>query len=133
MKSETIIEILEAHTDSLGHLNHVQAVEYMERARDDWYRMCGLWEGDEKEELLGTVVVNIDFNYRGECFLGERLVVLTWPERVGTKSFRLGHQIIRPDGEVAIGGHATSVVMDMRDRRTIPVPECMARHFPAGD
>ena len=128
----TSIEVLKEHTDSLGHLNHVQAVEYLERARDDWYQAADLWDGRpwSDSETLATVVVNVNINYRLECFLGEQLVVETAPVVKGSKSFTLGHKIIKPDGQIAIDGEATSVIMDMSSRSIIPVPECLGRYLP---
>ena len=133
MKTETRIEVLETHTDELGHLNHVEAIRFLELARDDWYQRCGLWGGRpwSSDEILGTIVVNVNVNYRLECFLGEELIVITIPVSMGAKSYTLGHEIIRPDASVAIDGHATSVVMDMSERRVIPVPACLAEHLPA--
>ena len=116
----------EKHCDELGHLNHVQAVEYLERAREHWYRSCGL----EWSDGFGTIVVNIDFNYRLECFVGDQLTVITRPLSMGTKSLKLGHQILRSDGRVAVDGEATSVVMDLQARQIIAVPDCLAEHLP---
>ena len=69
-------------------------------------------------------------NYRAECFLGEKVKVMTRPGSMGTKSFTLEHEIIKPDGQVAIDGIATSVIMDTTQRAIIPVPACMAEHLP---
>ena len=33
MDGTTLITVTEAHCDELGHLNHVEAVRYLERAR----------------------------------------------------------------------------------------------------
>jgi acyl-CoA thioester hydrolase/thioesterase-3 len=130
MQTESIILVTQAHCDELGHLNHVEAVRYLETAREDWYRACGLYEGAEGLLLFAAVVVNINYNYRLECFLGERLSAMTRPVSMGTKSFTLAHEIVKPDGGIAISGEATSCIMDMKARAIIPVPACMARHLP---
>ena len=131
MDGAIIITVTQTHCDELGHLNHVEAVRYLERARAQWYRSCGLNDGDEDgEHSRGTVVVNIDYNYRAECFLGERLRVTTRPISMGTRSFTLAHEIIKPDGRIAIDGQCTSVIMDLAERAIIPVPECLAVHLP---
>ena len=128
MDGAITITVTEAHCDELGHLNHVEAVRYLERARGRWYRECGLYA--DSEHLLGTVVVNIDYNYRVECFVGERLKVTTRPVSMGTRSFILEHAIIKRDGRTAIDGRCTSVIMDLAERTIIPVPECLAVHLP---
>ena len=129
MEGATTITVTEAHCDALGHLNHVEAVRYLERAREAWYRECGLFD-DVSEHSLGTVVVNIDYNYRAECFAGERLRVTTRPVSMGTRSFTLAHAIIKPDGRTAVDGRCTSVIMDLAARSIIPVPGCLAVHLP---
>ena len=128
MEGAITITVTQAHCDELGHLNHVEAVRYLERARSDWYRACGLFDS-QGGQSLGTVVVNIDYNYRVECFVGERLKVETRPQSMGTRSFTLGHAIIKPDGRIAIDGQCTSVIMDLDERSIIPVPECLAAHL----
>ncbi len=129
MEGAITITVTQAHCDELGHLNHVEAVRYLERARSHWYRECGLFD-DASEHSLGTVVVNIDYNYRVECFVGERLNVTTRPKAMGTRSFTLEHAIIKPDGRTAIDGQCTSIVMDLDERSIISVPECLAVHLP---
>ena len=129
MEGAITITVTQDHCDELGHLNHVEAVRYLERARGRWYRECGLFDAEGKHSL-GTVVVNIDYNYRVECFAGERLRVTTRPVSMGTRSFTLAHAIIKPDGRTAIDGRCTSVIMDLAERSIIPVPECLAVYLP---
>ena len=125
------ITVTDAHCDELGHLNHVEAVRYLERARAQWYRDCGLFDHDgENASSLGTVVVNIDYDYRLECFRDEILEVVTRPVSMGTRSFTLAHEIIKPDGRIAVDGTCTSVIMDLAERAIIPVPDCLAVHLP---
>ena len=128
MEDAVFITVTQTDCDELGHLNHVEAVRYLERARAQWYRACGLY--GEGEQSLGTVVVNIDYNYRAECFDGEKLRVTTRPVSMGTRSFVLAHEIVKPDGRVAIDGQCTSVIMDLAERSIIAVPECLAVHLP---
>jgi YbgC/YbaW family acyl-CoA thioester hydrolase len=122
-----ILDVEQQHTDELGHLNHVAAVRLLEQARYAWYRACGLF--DPALGRFGTVVVNIDYDYRRECFLGERLRITSRGLSMGTKSMLVGHEIVKPDGQIAIEGRATSVVMDLATRRIVPVPTCVARHL----
>lgn len=122
------VEVTAQHTDELGHLNHVQAVEILQNARlalyDTWgLRDNGLGSG------YGTVVVNIDVSFRRECFLGDRLTVVTRPVSVGNKSFVVAQAILRSDGEIAVEGKITSVVMEMAARAIVPVPAPFLGYF----
>ena len=131
MNGMITITVTQAHCDDLGHLNHVEAVRYLQRAREQWYRDCSLFDRDaEHGPPLGTVVVNINCDYRLECFLDERLEVVTRPVSMGTRSFTLAHEIVKPDSRVALAGTCTSVIMDLAERVIIPVPECLAAHLP---
>jgi len=132
LETRTPITVTGEHCDELGHLNHVAAVRLLELARDHWYQKAELWGGRpwSAAETLGTLVVNIHFNYRRECFLGEELTVVTFPVVRGTKSYTLGQQILKADDSIAIDGESISVVMDMQQRAVIAVPEVMARYLP---
>jgi thioesterase-3 len=129
MQSELFIEVLPEHTDEIGHLNHVQALEFLQRGRIDLYAGCGL-RTRKGVERFGTVVVNLNVNFRKECFLGEALRVVTRTLALGRKSFKVVQEIRRPEGTVAVEGIVTSVVMDMGTRATIGIPEWFAEKFP---
>ncbi len=134
MAFETKIEVGKCHIDQLNHLNHVETVRFLERSRSDWLQMCGLdtvgIETVDGSPRYGSVVVNINYNYRDQCMVGDRLIITTQPEFLGNKSYRLHHKIIRPNGSLALEGTATSVIMDLSTRAIIKVPTCIARHFP---
>ena len=131
---ETISNVIvqSAHVDELGHLNHVAAVDILQYARDDWDQQAGLWGGRpwSGDENLGTLVLNINVNYRLECFLDEEIRVVTRPLYRGSKSYTLAQEIRKADDRVAIDATVTSLVMDMAAHETLPVPECMARYLP---
>ena len=135
MKFTSETKVLARQVDDLGHLNHVYALEILETARDDWYAAANLWQGRSWSgaETLQTLVLNVNFNYRLECFLDEDLKVVTSPQRRGRKSFVLAQEIIKADGRVAIDGTATSIVRDAAQGVTVPVPECLARYLPERD
>lgn len=133
MQTSSAARVQSRHVDELGHLNHVAAVDILQYARDDWYQAAGLWEGRpwSGDENLGTVVLNINVNYRAECFLDEKLKVVTRPLYCGNKSYTLAQEIVKPDGQVAIDATVTSLIMDLAAHATLPVPECLARLFPS--
>ena len=143
MQTEMMLEVEQQHTDTLGHLNHVAAVRILEQARYAWYQACGLFDSgsgsgtgsgsesgiESQPGRVGTVVVNINYDYRRECVLGERLRIISRGLSMGTKSMLIGHEIVKPDGQIAIEGKATSVVMDLTARRIVEVPACVAQYL----
>ena len=132
MITESLYIIDSTHTDELGHLNHVSAIKLLECARDDWYQQAGLWDGRPwtDNEILGTIVVNVNVNYRLECFLDEKVVVKTFPVSRGSKSYIIGQEIVKPDGQIAIDGESTSVIMNLESHEVIIVPQSMAQYLP---
>ena len=126
------VRVLPRHVDELGHLNHVSAVDILQYARDDWYQAAELWQGRawSGDERLGTLVLNLNVNYRLECFLDEELRVVTRPLQRGSKSYTLQQEIIKADERIAIDAEVTSLVMDMQSHETLPVPPSLARYLP---
>lgn len=132
MITETCFTVESDHADELGHMNHVAAVRFLEKARYLWYAQAGLWgSGAARGEDFtpGTVVVNLNIDYLRECFKGEELRVRTMPGKRGTKSFVLDQRIIKPAGETAVRCRCTSVVMDIETRRVLPVPGSIGAQF----
>ncbi|MXZ80486.1 MAG: acyl-CoA thioesterase [Gammaproteobacteria bacterium] len=132
MIAETRFTVGPDHADELGHMNHVAAVRFLEKARYLWYAQAGLWgSGAVRGEdfTLGTVVVNLNIDYLKECFQGEEFRVRTMPGKKGTKSFVLDQRVITPAGETAVRCRCTSVIMDLETRKVLPVPDSIGTHF----
>ena len=89
--------------------------------------------GPEFTDLLAlgaiTVTVNLNLNYRRECRQGERLTVVTRPERLGRTSFALRQELRKSDGTLAADAVVTLVTIDPASRSSRPVPEELARPF----
>ncbi len=124
---ETVVRCTE--TDVNGHLNNAKFVEYLEWGREEWYESHG-FAYDRLEELGAiTVVVNINLNYRQPCHQGDRLRIVTSPQRRGGRSFALTQRIEKSDGTVAADGVVTIVTVDPDTRRAVPLPVELAELF----
>ncbi|RUL88749.1 acyl-CoA thioesterase [Tautonia sociabilis] len=130
---ETAIEIVVRPTeiDVNGHVNNAKYVEYLEWGREDWYERLGLPYERLLELGAVTVTVNLNLNFRKECRQGERLGIVTRPERIGRTSFALRQEIRKPGGEVAADAVVTLVTIDPISRSSRPIPEELARPFRA--
>lgn len=121
--------VQESEIDELGHVNNARFLEYFERGRMDWYNRCDPALNNPSDKRLGTVVVNIDINYRRECFSGEQLSVVTRALTRGGTSYVLQQEIYASDGECVCDAKVTSVVMNMSTRKVVSLPESLAKQF----
>jgi YbgC/YbaW family acyl-CoA thioester hydrolase len=125
---ETVVRCTEI--DVNGHVNNARYVEYLEWGREDWYEAHGF----PYARLLAlgaiTVVASLNLNLRRPCHQGDRLRIVTRPERRGRSSFALAQRVERGDGVVAADAVVTVVTVDPATRRPRPLPEELAALFP---
>jgi thioesterase III len=128
---ETVVRCTEI--DVNGHVNNAKVVEYLEWGREEWYDRNGF--AYDRLEGMGavTVVVNINLNYRQPCQQGDRLRIVTQPQKRGRTSFALAQHIVRSDGAVVADGIVTLVTVDPETHRAVSLPEEFARLFPSHD
>jgi YbgC/YbaW family acyl-CoA thioester hydrolase len=104
--------------------------EYLEWGQEAWYEAHGF----PYARLLAlgaiTVVVNLNLILRHPFHQGDRLRIVTRPQRRGRSSFALAQRIDRGDGAVAADAVVTVVTVDPATRRPRPLPEDFARLFP---
>jgi thioesterase-3 len=129
MITEIQIEVRSTEIDVNGHVNNAKYLEYYEWGREDWYERAGLDFATITEMNIGTVVVNINVNYRKEVRQGEHLTIRTAPERLGRTSFVLKQELINEAGQVVNDAVVTTVTINLQTRQPAPVPEQIARFF----
>ncbi|WP_124728149.1 acyl-CoA thioesterase [Staphylospora marina] len=130
MKTSIRIEVRPTEIDVMGHVNNAKYLEYMEWSREDWYNKSGLPFDVFTEMGIGTVTVNININYRKEARLGQKLEIFTEPIRRGRTSFVLKHEIFNEAGELVADADVTSVTIDLKARKAVPIPPELAARFP---
>jgi len=87
-----------ADMDSLGHVNNVVYVDYLQELRVDMLRIHA--PGPEAADLAeGVVVVRHELEFLRPLVYRDRPVrVEGWCEQVRAASFRLGYEILDPEG-----------------------------------
>ena len=129
LQSSISLRVQEQELDELGHVNNACFLEYLERGRMDWYDRCDPALNKAAERHLATVVVNIDINYRQECFCDTQLSVVTKPYTRGRTSYVLLQEIFDHENRRVSDAKVTSVIMDMRTRKAVSMPDALARQF----
>jgi acyl-CoA thioester hydrolase len=87
-----------ADMDSLGHVNNVVYLDYLQELRVDMLRVHA--PGPEAADLAeGVVVVRHDLEFVRPLVYRDRPVrVEAWCERVRAASFQLGYEVVDPEG-----------------------------------
>ncbi|MDA8353077.1 MAG: acyl-CoA thioesterase [Firmicutes bacterium] len=129
METSITIEVRPTEIDVMGHVNNAKYLEYMEWGREDWYNRANLSFDRFTEMNVGTVTVNININYRKEARQGEQLTIKTRPLRKGRSSYVLEHVIENEQGDRVADAEVVSVTIDLKERRSVPMPEELARQF----
>ncbi len=121
---EATLEIVVRSTeiDVNGHVNNAKYLEYLEWGREEWYEKAGLYYDVFTKMGIHTVTVNININYRKECRQGEKLLIVTRPEKVGRTSYVLKQEIFKESGEPCADALVTSVTMGIETRQSTEVP-----------
>jgi acyl-CoA thioester hydrolase len=96
--------------DSLGHVNNVVYVDYLQESRVDMMRVHA--PGPEVAELAeGVVVVSHELEYVSPLVYSSVPVrIELWAEEVRAASFRLGYEIVSPGPERHVYLRASSVL-----------------------
>ena len=98
--------------DSLGHVNNVVYVDYLQEARVDMLRVHAPVKGGE-ELAEGTVVVRHEVEFvRPLVFRFEPVRVETWVTRIRAASFTMAYEVLDllPDGERRVYLRASTVL-----------------------
>jgi len=86
--------------DSLGHVNNVRYVDYLQEARVDMLRVHSPHSGTE-DLAEGVVVVRHDLEFLAPLvFRSEPIRIETWVTRIRAASFELRYEILdeHPEG-----------------------------------
>lgn len=134
MSHRHTVTVVAADLDELGHVNNARYLDYLERGRTAWYEqraLIALSANGRAPSELGTVVVNINIDFRAECRSGEQLQIVTRPARAGSKSFVVVQHIEKADGTLAAEAQVTSVLMDMSTRKAVALSPAVKALFAA--
>ena len=103
--------------DAYGHVNNAVYLNYLEEARDRWFRAT---LGD----AFGFVVVRVAIDFRSELSLeDEEVVVSCRGAGYGSSSIRTREEVRRPDGSLAAESESVTVKHDDLSRRSVPLTQ----------
>ena len=103
------IQMRFADTDALGHVNNTSFVLYAETGRIEFLRALG-------EAARSLILAHLSLDFRRQVIFGEKIVVETWVERVGTTSVTL-RQVVLANGALACEVRSVVVFFDYDAQR----------------
>ncbi len=96
--------------DLMGHLNHAVYATLIGEGRAGFLLAA-------TGQLRDFVLARVELDYLQEITEMHRFVdVRIRADEVGSSSFTVEHELVRPDGEVAARGRSVMVAFDMRTR-----------------
>lgn len=122
--------------DSLGHVNNVTYIDYLQEARVDMLRVHAPVQGGEKL-AEGVVVVRHEVEFLAPLvFRFSPVRIETWVTQVRAASFTMAYEVldVLPDGERRVYLRAKSVLTpfvfaEERPRRISPEEREVLRRF----
>lgn len=103
--------------DAYGHVNNAVYLNYMEEARDRWFR-------EVMGDRFGFVIVRVAIDYRSELSLGdEEVLVRCWGTGYGSASIRTHEQVVKRDGTISAEADSVTVKHDEVARSAVPLTE----------
>ena len=114
-----IIEPRYSETDALGHINNTVLPVWFEFARTDLFKLC---HPAQTHDDWPMILAKIDVEYLQQIFYGKEVIVNTYIEDIGIKSFVVFHEAWQSDQLVA-KGHAVHVWFDYKQHASCPIPD----------
>lgn len=124
--AENIIVPAEA-IDSLGHVNNVIYLEWVQRiSQQHWQKVVPF---EERQKML-WVVLNHYIEYRNPAFEGEELLIETWVEQMqGVKSERHVRIIRKEDEKVIVQVKTMWCLIDSVSKKPKRIEPKLAQKF----
>jgi YbgC/YbaW family acyl-CoA thioester hydrolase len=130
-KFETEITVRPSDIDINRHVHQSVYLDYVLFARYDQMRRCykmSMEEFFKRGYSWATKSTTIEFIR--PVLLGEKVVVKTWIQEIGTKSVKVYFQIRKKEtDDVAAEGHAVYVLVDARSGKPEIIPEDIVKKY----
>lgn len=112
--------------DQLGHMNNVVFIDLLQQARALWWQSTPaatdlLGPTDGPDGPVGTVVAELQVEWRRPILPGQRVEVRLGTTQVGAARFTIWYEVLA-DGEVACLARSLMAVVALRTGRILRIP-----------
>ena len=126
----TTIQLRWKDIDQFGHVNNAVYLTYFETSRFYYHRDVNHWDWNQDQYIIASVKVD----YLRPIFYPEDIKVYLRTTNVGEKSFEFHYAItFERNGieKLAATGQTTQVFYDLKNQKTIPIPERIVHQWQA--
>jgi acyl-CoA thioester hydrolase len=126
----TTIQLRWKDIDQFGHVNNAVYLTYFEAARYYYNRDVNQWDWNQDQYIIASIKVDY---LRPIFYPGDIMVYLRIGD-IGDKSFVFHYAItFEKNGieKLAATGQSTQVFYDVRNQKTIPIPERIIKQWKA--
>ena len=107
-------------TDAMGHINNAVYLNYIEVARQVYWRA---FSGEEDYRRVPFILAGVRIDFRSEALVSEVMEVGIRCDWIGTKSFGFGYEIReKQSGRLVVEATSVQVCYDYEVKRSIPMP-----------
>lgn len=111
-------------TDAGGVVYHAGYLCFMERARSEWMRACGVDQQRLRDETgIGFVVREMQIDFRAPARLDDELEVGVEVEQRRPASMTFAQTVRRQDGRELVRAHVRVACVDLARMCPVPIPE----------
>lgn len=117
--------------DALGHVNNVVYFRYLECARVEFMRRCGMTEL-RTPEGIGVILQHVQCRFRRPIVFPDTVTITARVASIESDRFTLDHEIISAAQDlVAAVGTSTIVTYDYTNKTKVPIPADLRRAIEA--
>ena len=124
----TDVEVRYAETDQMGVVHHANYVIWFELARTRLCAASGFHYADIEKMGYLLMVTGVEVSYRRPARYGDRVRVVCWNDRLGTRGLRFVYEVRKGD-ELLATGTTEHVWVEAATGRPCRTPEALREPF----
>ncbi|HWQ10824.1 MAG TPA: acyl-CoA thioesterase [Holophaga sp.] len=117
--------------DSIGHVNHLAIMKYVQAARVNYLERIGMMPFCAASGGIGPIMASTSCQFKKELHYPGQVVVMSKAGHLKNTSFQMKHVILNERQEVAAEAHDVIVMFDFKKRAKLPIPEQYRRKIEA--
>ena len=122
MSFEATVRVRYAETDAMGVVHHASYFVWLEYARVEWLKACGLNYKELERNGFFLPVVEVNLKYRAPTFFDDEVRIrLTPPSDIQRVRFTLTYELFRDTTRIA-DGKTVHVFLNKERKLTKPPP-----------